>query len=229
MSLDQLKHEVLEANLQLSQYNLVILTWGNVSGFDKSTGLLAIKPSGVEYSELTVGDIVVCDLDGNVVEGRLKPSSDLLTHIELYKNFEGVSGICHTHSRYASAWAQANREIPAIGTTHADYFYGNIPCTRKLTADEVSTDYEKNTGVVIWETFRDIDPLAVPAVLVSTHGPFTWGESPAKAVENSLVLEEVAHMAFISNELGSINSMEKFLLDKHYLRKHGKDSYYGQK
>ena len=229
MSLDQLKHEVLEANLRLSQYNLVILTWGNVSGFDKSTGLLAIKPSGVEYSELTVGDIVVCDLDGNVVEGRLKPSSDLLTHIELYKNFEGISGICHTHSRYASAWAQANREIPAIGTTHADYFYGNIPCTRKLTADEVSTDYEKNTGVVIWETFRDIDPLAVPAVLVSTHGPFTWGESPAKAVENSLVLEEVAHMAFISNELGSINSMEKFLLDKHYLRKHGKDSYYGQK
>lgn len=229
MKPDQLRQEVFEANLRLPESNLIILTWGNVSGFDRDSGLLAIKPSGVQYSEMRVDDIVICDLDGNIVEGKMKPSSDLNTHIELYRNFDGISGICHTHSRYASAWAQALRDIPAIGTTHADYFYGNIPCTRILSADEVDSDYERNTGRVICETFKNIDPQAVPAVLVASHGPFTWGESAARAVENSIVLEEIAQMAAISFSLGDIKNMDRYLLDKHYLRKHGKDSYYGQK
>ncbi|MEE4115893.1 MAG: L-ribulose-5-phosphate 4-epimerase [Marinilabiliaceae bacterium] len=229
MKPDQLRQEVFEANLRLPESNLIILTWGNVSGFDRESGLLAIKPSGVQYSEMKVDDIVICDLDGNIVEGKMKPSSDLLTHIELYRNFDGIAGICHTHSRYASAWAQALRDIPAIGTTHADYFYGNIPCTRILSAEEVDSDYERNTGRVICETFTGIDPLSVPAVLVASHGPFTWGESAARAVENSLVLEEIAQMAAISFSLGDIKNMDRYLLDKHYLRKHGKDSYYGQK
>lgn len=229
MKPDQLRQEVFEANLRLPESNLIILTWGNVSAFDRESGLLAIKPSGVQYSEMRVDDIVICDLDGNIVEGKMKPSSDLNTHIELYRNFDGISGICHTHSRYASAWAQAIRDIPAIGTTHADYFYGNIPCTRILSAEEVDSDYERNTGRVICETFKNIDPQAVPAVLVASHGPFTWGESAAQAVENSIVLEEIAQMAAISFSLGDIKNMDRYLLDKHYLRKHGKDSYYGQK
>ena len=228
MVINRLKDEVYRANVSLVQNKLVLLTWGNVSGYDPDSGLVAIKPSGVEYSKLRIDDIVVCKLDGTIVEGKLKPSSDLPTHLEIYRNFKGVSGVCHTHSRYATAWAQACRDIPALGTTHADYFYGNIPCTRKLSKEEVSADYETSTGKIICETFSNIDPRSIPAVLVASHGPFTWGESPAKAVENSFVLEEIAAMASISYTLGKTEHIDKYLLDKHYLRKHGKDSYYGQ-
>jgi len=226
--LSELKKAVYLANMQLVYHDLVIFTWGNVSGIDRDKGLVVIKPSGVEYDAMTADDMVVTDLEGRVVEGNLKPSSDTLTHIELYKAFPGIGGIVHTHSPWATAWAQAGRPIPALGTTHADYFYGDIPCTRSLTKEEVETAYEVETGKVIIETFLNMDPLAVPGVIVSNHAPFTWGLNPAQAVHNARVLEEVAKMAFHTLQLNPQASMDSFLLDKHYLRKHGKNAYYGQ-
>ncbi len=226
--LAELKRAVYLANMQLVYHDLVIFTWGNVSGIDREKGLLVIKPSGVEYDALTADDMVVTDLEGRVVEGNLKPSSDTPTHIELYKAFPAIGGIVHTHSPWATAWAQAGRPIPALGTTHADYFYGDVPCTRPLTKEEVESAYEVETGKVIVETFRNLDPLAVPGVIVANHAPFTWGGNPAKAVHNARVLEEVAKMAFHTLQLNPQSSLDSFLLDKHYMRKHGKDAYYGQ-
>ena len=226
--LAELKRAVYLANMQLVYHDLVIFTWGNVSGIDREKGLLVIKPSGVEYDAMTADDMVVTDLEGRVVEGNLKPSSDTPTHIELYKAFPAIGGIVHTHSPWATAWAQAGRPIPALGTTHADYFYGDVPCTRPLTKEEVESAYEVETGKVIVETFRNLDPLAVPGVIVANHAPFTWGENPAKAVHNARVLEEVAKMAFHTLQLNPQASLDSFLLDKHYLRKHGKNAYYGQ-
>lgn len=227
--LESLKEEVFKANMLLPKYNLVTFTWGNVSGIDRENNLVVIKPSGVEYEKMTKEDMVVVDFNGNVVEGNLKPSSDTLTHIELYKKFKDIKGVVHTHSTYATIWAQAGIDLPALGTTHADYFYGDIPCTRKITKEEIEINYEKETGKVIVETFSDIDPNDMKAVLVNCHGPFTWGESPLKAVENSVVLEEVAKMALNSKLINnSLESMDQVLLDKHFLRKHGKNAYYGQ-
>ena len=226
--LTELKKAVYLANMQLVYHELVIFTWGNVSGIDREKGLIVIKPSGVEYDAMTADDMVVTDLEGRVVEGNLKPSSDTPTHIELYKAFPAIGGIVHTHSPWATAWAQAGRPIPALGTTHADYFYGDVPCTRPLTKEEVESAYEVETGKVIVETFRNLDPLAVPGVIVANHAPFTWGENPAKAVHNARVLEEVAKMAFHTLQLNPQASLDSFLLDKHYMRKHGKDAYYGQ-
>lgn len=227
--LENLKKEVWEQNLNLVKYNLVIFTWGNVSAIDRQSGVIAIKPSGVEYDRLKVEDIVLVDLNGKVVEGALNPSSDTPTHIELYKNFPGIGGIVHTHSTYATAWAQAGRPIKCYGTTHADYFYGDVPCTRALTEEEIKTDYEKNTGKVIVQTFKNIDPLSTPAVIVKSHGPFTFGKTAKDAVFNAAVLEEVAKMAFLSENIQpSITPADSFLIEKHYLRKHGKNAYYGQ-
>ena len=228
--LENLKEEVFKANMLLPKYNLVTFTWGNVSGIDREKGLVVIKPSGVEYEKMTKEDMVVVDLEGNVVEGNLRPSSDTATHIELYKNFKDIKGIVHTHSTYATIWAQAGINLPALGTTHADYFYGDIPCTRKMTKEEIESNYEKETGKVIVERFSNINPNDMKAVLVNCHGPFTWGESPLKAVENSVVLEEVAKMALNSKIINNtLESMDQSLLDKHFLRKHGKNAYYGQK
>lgn len=228
--LENLKEEVFKANMLLPKYNLVTFTWGNVSGIDREKDLVVIKPSGVEYEKMTKDDMVVVDLEGNVVEGKLKPSSDTLTHIELYKNFKDIKGVVHTHSTYATIWAQAGINLPALGTTHADYFYGDIPCTRKMTREEIESNYEKETGKVIVERFLNIDPNNMKAVLVNCHGPFTWGESPLKAVENSVVLEEVAKMALNSKLINTkLESMDQVLLDKHFLRKHGENAYYGQK
>ena len=230
--LEELKKEVCDANLKLVEYGLVILTWGNVSAITPDRKYVVIKPSGVAYDVMEPGQMVVTDLDGNVVEGNLRPSSDLLTHLELYRAFPGVNAVVHTHSRYATALAQAERGLPCYGTTHADTFYGEVPCTRHLTAGEVEGDYERNTGLVIAETFRDRDPEAVPAVLVCKHGPFTWGTSCRKAVENALILEETAHIAFMtelmSQPAGGAVSAPQYLLDKHYFRKHGANAYYGQ-
>lgn len=229
--LEDLKNQVYEANMALPKYNLVVFTWGNVSGIDREKELVVIKPSGVEYEELTPEDMVVVDFDGNVVEGNLKPSSDTATHIELYKKFENIGGVVHTHSSWAVSFAQAGVSIPAAGTTHADYFYGDIPVTRKMTEEEIVRNYEKNTGVVIAETFNEkgIDPDTIPGVLVNDHGPFTWGASPENAVHNSVVLENIAEMTYRSLQLESKEiQMDQVLLDKHYLRKHGKDAYYGQ-
>lgn len=227
--LERLKEEVLKANLLLPQFGLVTFTWGNVSGIDREKGLVVIKPSGVEYDTMTADDMVVTDLDGNVVEGKYKPSSDTPTHVELYKAFPNIGGIVHTHSRWATSFAQAHRDIPALGTTHGDYFYGDIPCTRLMTAQEIGGEYEKETGKVIIETFKDKDPDAVPAVLVASHGPFSWGKTPYEAVHNAVVLEEVSFMALQAMSLNpEIGKMQKELLDKHYLRKHGKNAYYGQ-
>jgi L-ribulose-5-phosphate 4-epimerase len=227
--LEELKQKVFKANLDLVKHGLVIFTWGNVSGIDRSQNLVVIKPSGVLYDNMKAEDMVVVDLNGNVVEGKLRPSSDTATHIELYMAFAGLGGIVHTHSTYAVAWAQAQKEIPAFGTTHADHFYGPVPCTRPLTKTEVETDYELSTGKVIVETFAKIDPLGVPAVVVANHGPFSWGETPDKAVYNAVVLEEVAKMAMLTTLLGSNKPIDQYLLDKHYNRKHGKNAYYGQK
>ena len=228
--LEQLKLEVYQANLLLPKYNLVTFTWGNVSAVDRLKNLVVIKPSGVEYEEMTVEDMVVVDLfTGNVVEGNKKPSSDTPTHLELYRAFPKIGGIVHTHSREATSFAQAGKGILPFGTTHADYFYGEIPCTRLMTPDEINSDYEKNTGVVIVETFANINPMDIPAVLVKNHGPFAWGTDAMNAVHNAVVLEEVACMA--RNTL-SINpdakAVSQELLDKHYLRKHGANAYYGQ-
>ncbi|KFL15052.1 ribulose 5-phosphate epimerase [Geobacillus stearothermophilus] len=227
--LEELKQAVLEANLQLPQYRLVTFTWGNVSGIDRERGLVVIKPSGVAYDKLTIDDMVVVDLTGNVVEGDLKPSSDTPTHLWLYKQFPGIGGIVHTHSTWATVWAQAGKGIPALGTTHADYFYGEIPCTRPMTNEEIQGAYELETGKVITETFRFLDPLQMPGVLVHGHGPFAWGKDPANAVHNAVVLEEVAKMAartFMLNP--DAQPISQTLLDRHYLRKHGANAYYGQ-
>ena len=227
--LKKLKRRVCEANYLLPEYKLVTFTWGNVSGIDRERGLVVIKPSGVPYEDMTPEDMVVVDLEGNVVEGKWKPSSDTATHLELYKAFPDCGGIVHTHSRWATAFAQAGREIPAMGTTHADYFYGAVPCTRPMTAEEINGEYEKETGKVIVETFRDLDPAAIPGVLVHAHGPFTWGTDPMNAVHNAAVLEEVACMTWHSLVLAPEQGpMQSALLDRHYLRKHGKNAYYGQ-
>lgn len=226
-----LKEKVLEANLLLTKYDLVTFTWGNVSEIDRDKGIIAIKPSGVEYDVMKADDIVIVDLDGNVIEGTLNPSSDTATHIELYKAFGSIGGIVHTHSRNATVWAQAGLDIPALGTTHADYFYGDIPCTRQLTPTEIDTEYEKNTGLVIIEEFgrRDIDPKAVPSAIISGHAPFSWGNDAYDAVHNAVVLEEVAAMALATRSLNSGIKVQQELSDKHYNRKHGKNAYYGQK
>ena len=228
--LKQLKQEVLEANLMLPRYGLVTFTWGNASGIDRESGLVVIKPSGVEYDGMTADDMVVVDLEGRVVEGRWKPSSDTPTHVELYKRFANIGGVVHTHSRWATTFAQARRPVPAMGTTQGDYFYGDVPCTRLMTPEEIAGEYEKETGKVIVETFEGIDPDAVPGVLVASHGPFTWGTDAKNAVHNAVVLEEVAfmdwHAMMIDPEAGR---MQQELLDKHYLRKHGANAYYGQK
>jgi len=228
--LEKLKQEVLQANLALPKHGLVTFTWGNVSGIDRETGLVVIKPSGVEYDGMTVEDMVVVELDtGKAAEGEWKPSSDTSTHLELYRRFDGVGGIVHTHSRWATIYAQARRGIPPLGTTHGDYFYGEIPCTRQMTAEEIGGEYELETGKVIVETFRNKDPLQIPAVLVASHGPFAWGKNAAEAVHNAVVLEELAFMAWHNQTIQpDIQQMQSELLDKHYLRKHGKNAYYGQ-
>ncbi|MDU5106012.1 L-ribulose-5-phosphate 4-epimerase [Clostridium sp.] len=230
--LEALKKEVFEANLALVKNNLVVLTWGNVSGIDRENGLVVIKPSDVSYENMKEEDMVVVDLEGNIVEGNLRPSSDTITHIELYKKYTNLGGIVHTHSTFATSWAQAKRDIPPYGTTHADTFYGQVPCTRKLTTGEIKTEYERNTGFVIIETLesRKIEVLSVPGIIVGSHGPFSWGETPNKAVANAIVLEEVSKMALITENLNnSITPIDKELQDKHYFRKHGSNAYYGQK
>ena len=227
--LEELKELVCAANLLLPKYGLVTFTWGNVSGIDRKSGMVVIKPSGVSYSGMRPEDMVIVDLEGKVVEGKWKPSSDTATHIELYKAFVECGGIVHTHSRWATTFAQAGRGIPAMGTTHADYFYGEIPCTRQMTDEEISGEYEKETGKIIVETFAGLDPVAVPGVLVCSHGPFAWGKDPMNAVHNAVVMEEIAfmdwHAIMLEPERGP---MQQALLDRHYLRKHGKNAYYGQ-
>ena len=227
--LNKLKESVFLANQDLVKHGLVILTFGNASAFWKEEGLVIIKPSGVSYDEMTPLDMVVLSMDGKVVEGKLNPSSDTPTHIELYKEFPSIGGIVHTHSSWATIWAQAGKSIPAQGTSHADYFYGNIPCTRAMLSGEVLTDYEKNTGILIAESLENKDPLDMPAVLVNNHGPFTFGRDVNSAVHNAVVLEEVAKTAFHTHQLGQTNEITPELLDKHFNRKHGPDSYYGQK
>ena len=227
--LEALKQEVLEANLLLPKHGLITFTWGNVSGIDRESGLVVIKPSGVSYDGMTVEDMVVVDLQGKVVEGKWKPSSDIPTHLALYRAFPKMGGIVHTHSRWATSFAQAGLPIPAMGTTQGDYFYGDIPCTRKMTPAEIAGEYELETGNVIIETFKDIDPMTIPAVLVHSHGPFAWGTDAMNAVHNAVVLEEVAFMAWHALMLEpSLPPMQQELLDKHYLRKHGANAYYGQ-
>ena len=227
--LEALKQEVLEANLLLPKHGLITFTWGNVSGIDRESGLVVIKPSGVSYDGMTVEDMVVVDLQGKVVEGKWKPSSDTPTHLALYRAFPKMGGIVHTHSRWATSFAQAGLPIPAMGTTQGDYFYGDIPCTRKMTPEEIAGEYELETGNVIIETFKDIDPMTIPAVLVHSHGPFTWGADAMNAVHNAVVLEEVAFMDFHAMAMNpQAGRMQQELLDKHYLRKHGKNAYYGQ-
>lgn len=229
--LEQLKEQVCKANLLLPKYNLVTFTWGNVSGVDREKGLMVIKPSGVEYDEMKPSDMVVVDLKtGKKVEGDLNPSSDTDTHVELYNAFKNIGGVVHTHSRWATTFAQAGKGIPALGTTHADYFYGEIPCTRKMTPREIAGKYELETGLVITETFEKINPDEIPSVLVHSHGPFSWGTDPFNAVHNAVVLEELAFMAWHNLMMNpQIQPMQQELLDKHYLRKHGANAYYGQK
>lgn len=229
--LETLKQEVFEANMQPPKHGLITFTWGNVSGIDREQGLIVIKPSGVEYDAMKPEDMVVVDLDGKRVEGRLNPSSDTPTHVELYKAFGNIGGVVHTHSRWATIFAQCGMGIPGYGTTHADYFYGEIPCTRRMTAEEIKGAYEKETGAVIIERFADLSPDDIPAVLVHSHGPFAWGTDPMNAVHNAVVLEEVAMMAWHCKALSGnmIEPMQPVLLDKHYLRKHGANAYYGQR
>jgi L-ribulose-5-phosphate 4-epimerase len=228
--LKQLKESVLEANLELPKRGMVTYTWGNVSGICREKGLIVIKPSGVPYEKLKLEHLVVVDLDGNQVEGELRPSSDTPTHLVLYRSFTEIGGVVHTHSPWATGWAQAGRGIPALGTTHADYFYGEIPCTRDMTAEEIQGDYETQTGNVIVETFQEREPLHIPGVLVKSHGPFSWGQDAHKAVHNAVVMEEVAKMAFYTFGLTpDIVAIDQVLLDKHFLRKHGSNAYYGQK
>jgi L-ribulose-5-phosphate 4-epimerase len=227
---EELKKSVCDANILLHKENLVIYSWGNVSGIDREKGVVAIKPSGVFYEELTADKIVIVDLDGKIVEGTLKPSSDTPTHLELYRSFNAIGGICHAHSLSATVWAQACREIPCLGTTHADYFYGPIPVTEPMTEDEITSDFELNTGKAIVRRFAELNPMQIPAVLVANHGPFSWGKTAGEAVEAMVILEEIATMAIdtlmLNPQQGQIS---KELLDKHYLRKHGDTAYYGQK
>lgn len=227
--LETLKQKVFAANLLLPKHNLAIFTWGNASEIDRESGIFAIKPSGVDYDKMTPDDMVLVNLDGEIVEGKYKPSSDTPTHLELYRAFKNIGGVVHTHSRWATSFAQAGVGIPALGTTHADYFYGEIPCTRDMTKAEINGEYEKETGTVIIKAFKNIDPMSVPAVLVKSHGPFTWGTSADDAVHNAVVLEEAAFMAYHALTLNlGLTSMNNTLLDKHYLRKHGANAYYGQ-
>ena len=229
--LEDLKKKVLKANLDLVKNKLVLFTWGNVSAFDRESGLLVIKPSGVSYDDMTEKDMVVVDLNGKVVDGNLRPSSDTPTHIEFYKAFPDVGGVTHTHSTFATSWAQAGRDIPFYGTTHADYFYGDIPCARSLTKEEIEGEYEKNTGLVIIERFKkdNLKPLEVPGVLVKSHGVFAFGKDGDNSVYNATVIEEVAKMATITEIVNpNVERADQFMMDKHYLRKHGKNAYYGQ-
>jgi Ribulose-5-phosphate 4-epimerase and related epimerases and aldolases len=227
--LEALKQTVFEANLDLVKHGLVIFTWGNVSAIDRASGLVVIKPSGVSYDTMKAEDMVVVDLNGKVVEGTLSPSSDTPTHLELYKAFPEIGGVVHTHSTYATAWAQAGVDLPNIGTTHADYFAQEIPCTRQMTEEEVKGEYEKRTGTVIIERFNGINPTYVPGVLVQNHGPFSWGKDASDAVHNAVVMEQVAKMAFISLNVNPNLTMNPLLVQKHFYRKHGPNAYYGQK
>ncbi len=226
--LEALKQEVFQANLDLVKYGLVIFTWGNVSGIDREKGLVVIKPSGVSYDNMKVDDMVVVDLNGKIVEGKYKPSSDTATHLELYKAFPEIGGIVHTHSTYATAWAQAGKDVPNIGTTHADYFSDAIPCTRDMTETEVTGEYEKETGTVIIERFKNLNPNYIPGVLVKNHGPFSWGKDAHDAVHNAVVMEQVAKMAFIAYSVNPNLTMNNLLIQKHFYRKHGPGAYYGQ-
>jgi L-ribulose-5-phosphate 4-epimerase len=226
--LEKLKNDVCKANLELVERGLVIHTWGNVSGKDKKSGLIVIKPSGVSYKSMKADDMVVIDEEGTLVEGKYKPSTDALTHLLLYRTYESLGGVVHTHSSYATSWAQAGRAIPPFGTTHADHFYGEVPCTRILTKSEIEKDYDINTGKIIIEKLGEADPLTVPSVLVNGHGPFTWGTDADNAVYNAVALEEIAKMAFYTVLLGKTEPISQFLIDKHFKRKHGKDAYYGQ-
>ncbi|SFR98929.1 L-ribulose-5-phosphate 4-epimerase [Anaeromicropila populeti] len=227
--LEQLKREVYEANMELVEKGMVIYTWGNVSGIDRENSLVVIKPSGVDYDVMKPEDMVVVDFDGKVVEGNYKPSSDTATHIVLYKNYPDIGGVVHTHSTWAVTFAQAGMPIPALGTTHADYFYGDIPCTRDLTQQEIEEAYELNTGNVIVETIGTCNPMAIPAIVVKNHGPFAWGKTPAGSVYNAVVMDKVAEMAYKTMTLNpNVSRVQQFLLDKHYNRKHGANAYYGQ-
>jgi len=226
--LEELKEKVLIANLELVEQQLEVYTWGNVSERDPDSGFVVIKPSGVPYDQMEASDMVVLNGEGKRMEGKLNPSSDAPTHLELYRNFAEIGGVVHTHSEWATSWAQAGRAIPAYGTTHADYFFGEVPCTRGLTREEVDEKYERNTGRVIVEAFRELDYRSLPGVLVKHHGPFAWGENAMEAVHHAVVLEEVSKMAFRTEVLGQGEAVKQFLLDKHYKRKHGKDAYYGQ-
>jgi L-ribulose-5-phosphate 4-epimerase len=226
--LEELKKQVWEENIKLSTYGLITLTWGNVSAIDRESGLVVIKPSGVGYDVMQPEDMVVVDLDGNRVEGKWNPSSDTPTHLVLYKAFPEIGGVVHTHSRWATIFSQAGMDVPALGTTHADAFYGDVPCTRKMTFEEIAGAYEAETGNVIVETFQGKDPMEIPAVLVNSHGPFTWGKNAAKAVENSVILEEVAMMAWHTVRMNPGVTFQQELADKHYFRKHGANAYYGQ-
>ena len=227
--LEDFKTIVCDANIELKRQNLVLYSWGNVSGIDRQQGIVAIKPSGVAYDQLSPDKIVLLDLDGNILEGDLNPSSDTPTHLELYRQFDDIGGVCHTHSKYATMWAQACKDLPCFGTTHADNFYGSVPVTDSMTQSQIETDYELNTGKVIIERFKELNPMQMQAVLVANHGPFTWGKDADKAVENAVVLEEVAMMALGTLQINAVQGqIAQTLLNKHYLRKHGKDSYYGQ-
>ena len=229
--LEELKKKVLKANLDLVKHKLVLFTWGNVSEIDRESGLIVIKPSGVSYDDMTERDMVVVDLNGKVVEGDLRPSSDTPTHVEFYKAFPNVGGVTHTHSTFATAWAQSGRDIPFYGTTHADYFYGDIPCARSLTKEEIEGEYEKNTGLVIIERFQKdkLDPIEVPGVLVKSHGVFAFGKDAAESVYNATVLEEIAKMAFLTESVNpEVSRADRAMMDKHFLRKHGANAYYGQ-
>ena len=227
--LENLKERVYQANMDLVKNGLVIHTWGNASGRDRESGLVVIKPSGVSYKKMKPDDMVVIDMDGKIVEGKKRPSTDAPTHLVLYKAFKSIGGVVHTHSTYATSWAQAGKNIPPFGTTHADHFYGEVLCTRKLTGKEIKSEYEVNTGKVIIETIGKGDPLVINSVLVNSHGPFSWGDDTEKAVYNAVALEEIARMAFYTVLLGKKDPVDQDLLDKHFLRKHGKDAYYGQK
>ncbi len=230
MSYLELKREVFEANMELNRRNLVVYTWGNVSQIDRAKGVIAIKPSGVAYEVMTPDDIVIVDLENNIVDGKMRPSSDTKTHTHLYRHFETIGGVTHTHSTYATAWAQTQQAIPCYGTTHADYAYGEIPCTAVMTDEQIERDYEEETGVQITDCFKDRSPKEVPMVIVAGHAPFTWGKNGAEAVYHAVILEEIARMAYLTKTLQpNTAALKQGIVDKHYLRKHGKNAYYGQK